>query len=219
MGLSLPNGRYSVLKNSASLYFDPDGEWDAIENVVCEVNGVYNGAVDGSYSRSGLNFSLSGLSAAGGYQVKVSILFSYIVIVKYTETITNADGTTSTVTKEREETRYRTDSDTIYIYTRANTWNWENGTPTFNNFIHEHITAERWNDLPKQMGRYMSWRNQSNLYNSYSISTVRTNDVITADLYNEAYRMIYGSNSEVVKNTLIKPSYFINLSSPLNDYS
>ena len=114
-------------------------------------------------------------------------------------TRTEHPATTTTVT-------IGTASDSVTVYTSPSPFSFGCSR---GDYIADYITASRWNQLVDQLGKYRSWRNQSNNYSDYNTLKVAAGAWITATLYNS---MAYNCGvARVTDSTIISATHFNDL--------
>lgn len=95
-------------------------------------------------------------------------------------------------------------SDSVTVYTQPYAWSF--GCKA-GDYISDYATAENWNELADQVGKYKSWRTQSNKYSSYNTLKVSSGTWITASIYNSMAQAC-GVSSVTANSTLITASLF-----------
>lgn len=115
------------------------------------------------------------------------------------------DVTTSTgPTTSRTTVSLGSASDSVTVYTQPTSFSF-GCSP--GDYIADYATASKWNQLADQVGKYKSWRNQSNQYSSYNNLKVSRGDWITASVYN-SMASACGTSRVTADKTLISAALF-----------
>ena len=120
-----------------------------------------------------------------------------------TESNPNPTTTTSTSTSSSAYTIGSASASQV-VYTQPNSFSFGCST---GDYIADYATAANWNKLADQVGKYKSWRNQSDYYSSYNSLKVSSGDWITANVYN-SMASACGTSSVTANSTLISAALF-----------
>lgn len=106
-----------------------------------------------------------------------------------TKTTTTSDSGTSTSTQTDTPTTTTEElsgsplsAASQFAYTRPNPLNW---SVSSGDYIKDKLTAANWNNLITQLGKYRSYKDQSDKYSSYNYLKVSSGTSVTASLFNQ----------------------------------
>ena len=177
----------------------------------------------GSASSKEPTHTFTGLSAGSSNTVRgtlnvkctrVKTVTTYKTTTEKVETGKDEEGnptyeekeTTTTTTDTETNNNYSlgSASDSLTVYTQPAAWSFGCSA---DDYIADYATAVKWNQLADQVGKYKSWRNQSNQYSSYNNLKVSSGDWITATIYN-SMASTCGTSSVTANSTLISAALF-----------
>lgn len=103
-------------------------------------------------------------------------------------------------------------SDSVTVYTQPSDFSFGCYSGAY---IADYATAEKWNLLADQVGKYKSWRDQSSQYSSYNDLKVTQGAWITADIYN-SMAGVCGTATVKAQSTIISAALFEALASAVS---
>lgn len=119
----------------------------------------------------------SGVSNILNITVTCNYSYSYTVTIPYTK----PDNTTGTTTETRTSNGTNSLSKDFVVYTHPGSWSW--GTKQ-GSIIQDCLTATKDFEWKQWFQKVYHWKNQNTLDYNFSI-TIKTNDPISKDWYNE----------------------------------
>lgn len=211
--------RDTVYQDTADIYITTEGN-DGKDNLDINCYIEANGERYTLYSSDDFNgeeIYIENLSPGERFLVRVTVYVTWTE----SEEIEIGTGPTGEPITDWVDIEYEDeDSTSFYIYTRPTSFRWKSGGLKKDDFIHQYITASKWDQLADHAGEYWSWYDQEKNYNiGSSISSPRKGDIITAEIFNKMQSITsLGSYNKVYRGDLITADLFNKLIEQVNDF-